>query len=274
MREAVAGATVEIDTPLGTKVPVKYAADGSVTGEAGSVAFFLGSAADHGRWWVAREKLCHRWTTWFKGETTCLTVLLDGAKITWTRDDGDTGTATLLPKAPIIAARQISQQRSTLGGPIEAAPAPPAAVIAATPPDAEAPLPPRFVQASAVEGHTPLPLKSALAEQHDGAVANSKKIPLATKIKVATHKHPASQTISPASFWVHGIEDGDVLNIRAAPSSESGVVGEIEPQAHGVHVSGNCQDQWCPIEFKHQHGWVNRTYLVYEIPEIVADAQQ
>ena len=52
MREAVAGATVEIDTPIGTKVPVKYEADGSVSGEAGSVAFFLGSASDHGRWWA------------------------------------------------------------------------------------------------------------------------------------------------------------------------------------------------------------------------------
>ena len=269
MREAVAGATVEIDTPIGTKVPVKYEADGSVSGEAGSVAFFLGSASDHGRWWVAREKLCHRWAIWFKGETTCLTVVLDGQKIQWTRDDGDTGSATLLPKATIAAARQVSQQRSTLGGPVDAEPAP---RVTAAP----APLPPQFVQASVM--HFPA---KALAEKSAVAPAVTAKTQPTAKQKVAK-RQPVSKIVSMpvqavvrvATFWVHGVADDDVLNVRQAPSSEAEVVGSIPPEAHGVRVAGGCEGQWCPIQFKQQHGWVNRSYLVYEIPEMFADARQ
>jgi hypothetical protein len=262
MRAAVAGATVEIDTPIGTKVPVKYAADGSVSGEAGSVAFFLGSAQDHGRWWVAREKLCHRWTTWFKGETTCLTVVLDGQKIKWTRDDGDTGSATLLPKATIVAARQVSQQRSTLGGPIEAAPAPRVTAAAA-------PLPadlPRFVQAAALS----IPAEAVPAKSVAAPAAAAKIQPVA-KQKIAKHK-PVQAAAPVVTFWVHGVESGDVLNVRQSPSAEAEVVGAIPPEAHGVRVAGGCEGQWCPIQFKQQHGWVNRSYLVYEIPGTMADA--
>jgi hypothetical protein len=265
MREAVAGATVEIDTPIGTKVPVTYAADGSVSGEAGSVAVFLGSATDHGRWWVAREKLCHRWTTWFKGETTCLTVILDGQKITWTRDDGDTGSAILLPKATIIAARQVSQQRSTLGGPVDAAPAPRVTAAAAPLP---VPLPPRFVQAGALS-----PPAKAVATKPAAAPSTAAKQQPVAKQKVAKRKAvPNAATV--ASFWVHGVETGDVLNVRSQPSSEADVVGAIPPEAHGVRVAGNCDGQWCPIQFQKQRGWVNRSYLVYEIPETLADARK
>jgi Bacterial SH3 domain len=268
MRGAVAGATVEIDTPIGTKVPVKYAADGSVSGEAGSVAFFLGSAQDHGRWWVAREKLCHRWTTWFKGETTCLTVILDGQKIKWTRDDGDTGSATLLPKATIVAARQLSQQRSTLGGPVDAVPAPRVTAAAA-------PLPadlPRFVQAAAIA-----PPAKTIAPRPAVAPAAVAKTQPAAKQKVAKRKTvpmPVQAAAPVVTFWVHGVEIGDVLNVRQSPSSEAEVVGSIPPEAHGVRVAGSCEGQWCPIQFKQQHGWVNRSYLVYEIPETFADARQ
>jgi Bacterial SH3 domain len=272
MRAAVAGATVEIDTPIGTKVPVKYAADGSVSGEAGSVAFFLGSAADHGRWWVAREKLCHRWTTWFKGETTCLTVILDGQKIKWTRDDGDTGSATLLPKATITAARQVSQQRSTLGGPIEAAPPRPAPVIAATS-SAPAPSLPKFVQAAALS----IPAKAVAPKSATAPKAAVKTQPIA-KQKVAKRQPvskpaPMQAAATVVTFWVHGVAEDDVLNVRNSPSSEAEVVGSIPPQAHGVRVAGLCDGQWCPVQFQQQHGWVNRSYLVYEIPETVAAAR-
>ena len=52
IHEAVAGKTVDIDAPLGTKITVMYRPDGTLTGKAGSLAVYLGSASDKGRWWV------------------------------------------------------------------------------------------------------------------------------------------------------------------------------------------------------------------------------
>src|SRR5436190_20333068 len=68
----VAGATVEIDTPLGTKLPIRYAADGQLSGQARDLASYLGSATDTGRWWVASDKLCHKWNRWFDSEPPCM----------------------------------------------------------------------------------------------------------------------------------------------------------------------------------------------------------
>ncbi len=158
LRAAVAGSTVEIDTPIGTKVPVKYGADNSVSGEAGSVAFFLGSAADTGRWWVAQNLLCHRWNIWFKAEKTCLTITRDGDKITWLRDDGDSGTATIMPKSTMVAARGLSNKKSTLGGPVDALPAP--ARVAAP-----APLPHPVVEAAEDEVPAYVPAAAHVAAE-------------------------------------------------------------------------------------------------------------
>ena len=44
--ELVAGATVEIDTPAGTKLPVRYTPEGRLSGEARDLAWYLGSAVD------------------------------------------------------------------------------------------------------------------------------------------------------------------------------------------------------------------------------------
>ena len=49
INEVVSGATVQVDTPLGTKLPVKYAANGLISGDAGGLAWFLGSSTDRGR---------------------------------------------------------------------------------------------------------------------------------------------------------------------------------------------------------------------------------
>jgi hypothetical protein len=57
LSEIVPGASVQIDTPLGTKLPIKFTSNGTISGEAGGLAWFLGSATDRGRWWVADDKL-------------------------------------------------------------------------------------------------------------------------------------------------------------------------------------------------------------------------
>jgi hypothetical protein len=291
LRAAVSGSTVEIDTPIGTKVPVKYGADNSVSGEAGSVAFFLGSAADTGRWWVAQDLLCHRWNIWFKAEKTCLKITRDGNKITWLRDDGDSGTATIMPKATTLAARQLSDRKSTLGGPVDTMPAP--ARVAAPAPlhqpveDAAEELPayvPAAADAAPVE---PVPVQAApIAAKapaliRAGMTPQIKKKPVAkvaalqpaampaAKQKVAKRSVARGATDAP-TFWVYGVAENDVLNVRMGPSPEHDVVGAIPPQARGVRMAGACEGMWCLVQFGDQKGWVNRSYLVYEVPELVA----
>jgi hypothetical protein len=50
IKAMIAGATIELDTPVGTKMPIRFAPDGRMYGEAGSVATYLGSPTDTGRW--------------------------------------------------------------------------------------------------------------------------------------------------------------------------------------------------------------------------------
>ena len=68
----VAGATVEIDTPLGTKLPIRYTVDGKISGQARDLASYLGAASDTGRWWVTSDQLCHKWNRWFDSEPQCM----------------------------------------------------------------------------------------------------------------------------------------------------------------------------------------------------------
>jgi hypothetical protein len=98
IREAVTGATVHLDTPLGTVLPLHFKEDGSITGAAGSLAFYLGSANDRGRWWVAGGRLCWRWSRWFDAEQSCMQIRRRGVRVEWSRDDGKSGTATIVHK--------------------------------------------------------------------------------------------------------------------------------------------------------------------------------
>jgi len=100
LKTTVSGSIVEIDTPLGTTVPMRFGTDGLVSAEAGALAPVLGSAKDRGRWWVDGEKLCTKWFRWFDAQVRCLTIARDGNRIAWRKlDDGETGTATLIPAA-------------------------------------------------------------------------------------------------------------------------------------------------------------------------------
>ena len=72
INELVAGATVEIVTPVGTKLPVHYARDGKLFGEGRSLASYLGAVSDNGRWWVISDQLCHKWNRWLNSEPQCM----------------------------------------------------------------------------------------------------------------------------------------------------------------------------------------------------------
>ncbi len=283
LRAAVAGSTVEIDTPIGTKVPVKYGADNSVSGEAGSVAFFLGSAADTGRWWVAQDLLCHRWNIWFKAEKTCLKIAREGDRITWLRDDGDSGTATIMPKSTMVAARELSNRKSTLGGPVggpvDMAPAPvrgaahkPSPVVEAAEEapvyvPAAADMTPELPAAPPAQAKVQVTAKPVIKQ---AAVQPEKQMAKPAAKQKVTKRSIARAANEPPTFWVYGVAEDDVLNLRMGPSPEHDIVGAIPSQARGVRMAGACEDMWCLVQFGEQKGWVNRSYLVYEVPGLVA----
>lgn len=285
IKTAVDGATVEIDTPLGSTVPMRFASDGTVSGEAGKVAFYLGAERDHGKWWVARNQLCQRWTVWFKGEISCLKIKRDGQRIAWQRSsDLEEGTATLLPKVPVEP--PVKAQRSALGGPVETPAAPQSESFASAPPSVPSP---RFAAATTAASpevradadpapaprgqpmrvELPAPARALPQMSAAAAVVPPKPKATANRSRVALLSTPAGP-----SFWVNGVARDDVLNMREAPSSDAEVVGEIPSGGRGVRIVGDCHNMWCMVSFDGVKGWVNRSYLMYELPNAIAPANR
>jgi hypothetical protein len=103
LKTYISGSLVEIDTPLGTKLPVRFGSDGLVSAEAGELAPILGSAKDRGRWWIDGDKVCSKFFRWFDAEVRCITVARDGSRLYWRDNDGETGTATMVEQASSAA---------------------------------------------------------------------------------------------------------------------------------------------------------------------------
>lgn len=95
LRAAVAGKTVQLATPVGV-LPISYRLNGTMLGRSGVLAQYVGTETDHGTWWVARDRLCQRWDNWLDGRTYCYTMRRDGDTVHWSRNDGRTGTATIV----------------------------------------------------------------------------------------------------------------------------------------------------------------------------------
>ncbi len=118
------GATVHIDTPLGITLPMNFEPDGTVRGTAGKLSFYMESESDEGRWWVVNDKLCQKWRRWFEGKTGCLSLKRDGMKYVWDRNDGKSGTATIVARETDVAAvTDTTRRASALGGPASVVPA-------------------------------------------------------------------------------------------------------------------------------------------------------
>jgi hypothetical protein len=95
LKKAVSGKTVHLATPLGT-LPIRFRMNGTMSGTAGELAAYTGSAADSGRWWVSSEKLCQRWQTWLDRKIYCFTLRQEGRDVHWVRNDGLSGKATIV----------------------------------------------------------------------------------------------------------------------------------------------------------------------------------
>ncbi len=94
LHEVVANRTVTLHTPAGG-LPISYSANGTMIGRAKDLEFYTGSAFDRGTWWVAADRICHRWRSWLGGKEHCVTLRVEGDKVHWRSTDGYSGVATL-----------------------------------------------------------------------------------------------------------------------------------------------------------------------------------
>lgn len=95
--DLVAGRKVFLSTPYGLEFPLRYGADGTVTGDAtGFVLARLLAPRETGRWWVESGQLCQKWPSWYDGKTFCFAIRRTGqGRIAWMRNDGLEGVARI-----------------------------------------------------------------------------------------------------------------------------------------------------------------------------------
>lgn len=300
IQATVSGAIVELDTPLGTKIPVQFSKSGLMAGEAGSLAGFLGAARDRGRWWVEGDLLCMKWFRWFEAETHCMRLRQDGTRIYWHEQSGRSGTARIAgrieekPVAPTYATASASMN------PPKAAPTPepvegtagqfskPTATIPARAeslqvrptvgtqvpksdlPSSAAPtraarVAPTVESQSTSEQPNQLQAKARADDVHNTVPPQPRRV---------TRSASSGSDVRVPSFSVIRVAQDDVLNVRAGPSQHHQRVGALPPNARGVSIVGPCQGLWCPIRHGRLKGWVNSYYLAAEIPTTSAIASR
>jgi hypothetical protein len=262
----VAGATIEIDTPVGAKLLLRYARDGKLSGEAPSLAWYLGTASDNGRWWASSDQLCHKWNHWLSSEPQCMRLSKEGRVIRWRSRDGYTGTATVSVPAAIQAVAVLPL----------ASPSPTKQIVApvprlvrahgeapAEPPVGSDPPSPQVaeetaVQASAVPDAPPVPAPTrAQAEPDRGPPPPHQE---------ATRDQAEPKRAAAPMFKVARVRSDDVLNVRSGPSADFDVVGTLPPGSRGIAITSGCRSQWCPVQHQAASGWVNSAYLAPEEP--------
>jgi SH3-like domain-containing protein len=268
IKQTVTGAVFAVDTPLGSTLPISYGADGRMSAEAGALAYLLGSPTDSGTWWIAANRLCQKWRRWFDGAVHCLRLSQDGMRFFWRRDDGETGTATIVARpernftAPVVR-RQLEARASAPQ--IALPPSPPARVATSSLPSPEGPA----HEGTDVADEAPAPQREVMpqpsevsktdADAKAALVAKPAPVRRPTALAAAMPPPPSGRAVP--SFRVAGVDEGDVLNVRNGPSAEHGVIGSILPDAGDIKIIGPCVSAWCPIQHRGITGWVNSFYL-------------
>jgi hypothetical protein len=248
---------VEIDTPAGTTIPIRYAIEGQLSGQARGLAWYLGSSEDTGRWWIDADRLCHKWRRWFDGEQQCMRLKKIGRTIHWVNQDGNSGTAAVAvpPPARLATLPSLSRAAATPIAPPDNKPS--SAEPDATPPQAQT--------------ATLVPLSAELVGVPRGAAIETPASAADAGLKdAASHPAAASQgaleSTGPEArrYMVTNVDQDDVLNVRSGPSADFDVVAELQPGSRGISITGACRSQWCPVQHEAMIGWVNRTYLAGE----------
>jgi hypothetical protein len=296
IKETLAGAMIEIDTPAGTKIPVRFSRRGIVSGEARELAAFLGTARDRGRWWVADDRLCVKWFRWFEAEVRCIDLQQDGARLFWRGPEGRSGTATIAerstspaPQSPpyalgaqkIVAQKpaetEVAKSEFAKTNTAEAEPATALSRASVTLPVLQLITPaeaaaapsaapigdsrPEPVAEQTVAITPPAPMETVPLPQRAPPFAQRRAQPL--PVRPATARPKAGERITD-SFRVAGVEADDILNVRSGPSEDYPSVGGIPSASRSVEIVGPCREAWCPIRHGRVSGWVNRYFLAAE----------
>ena len=98
LRKALSGKTIYL-SQSGIVLPIAYRSNGTMSGRLKiSTAALVGSGTspkDSGRWWIAKNQLCQKWTSWQAGKSYCYKLTRNGQNVVWVRDDGRRGTARI-----------------------------------------------------------------------------------------------------------------------------------------------------------------------------------
>jgi SH3 domain-containing protein len=263
--DLVAGATVDIDAPLGFKVRLRYTRDGRVFGEtSAALVLILGAASDAGRWWAEPDQLCHKWKIWFNDYPQCFRMTKEGQTFYWRTFDDKTGTAAIVvPASPVrtaaVTQSSVPEARATRAPQPEGA-KPTAPTETPRPDPKPAARPEAARQAAEQSAQEKAPATRAASSQAPSSQAPSSQADGVSRARIQSAPAP-----EPA-FMVVNVARGDVLNVRNGPSTHFDVVGGLPPGSRGVMVTGACQSRWCPVQHPSARGWVNSTYLAREEP--------
>lgn len=287
IKETFAGAILELDTPLGTKVPIRFSSSGLMAGEAGPLGSYLGADRDRGRWWVADDRLCMKWFRWFEAGTHCFDLQQDGEQIWWQEQSGKSGTARIAGRfeekptgtevASAAKSHAVQQRRETITRSSEPQRAEASVAQESVSPraaahGAEGGGPDRvqsFVQAGALMASVAIP-KPQPARPHPPPATPASRLAEAPPLPVRPSRRPALASERPsvemeaATYRVTRVSSDDILNVRNGPSEYHMPVGFIEPNGRGISIVGACQGMWCPIRYGRVRGWVNSYYLAKE----------
>lgn len=97
IRGLIQDRTVHLSTPYGVTLPLRYGANGEVTGDISGITLArMFAPRETGSWWVEDNRMCQQWPSWYDGETHCFTIQSTGENsINWQRNDGMEGTARI-----------------------------------------------------------------------------------------------------------------------------------------------------------------------------------
>ncbi len=296
LRAQVPGSTVHVSTPIGSVIPITYHENGTMTGSAGAVSFFLGAARDSGRWRIRGNKLCLTWKVWFSGREDCMRMRSAGNTLYWTADSGRTGTSRVISRRRTVAkAKPKNTAQAKPRKTFKAKPAPtrakarearqPAARAVATAPTRALAVPkPRATRAriaraasvsnaadasgsrSRAQSRTqpgPRPLNTAanVETTRVASVARKEIQPPSTAAAAPRRSSRADGARRQRLLRVVNVPGNDVLYMRRAPRSSATAVGSIPPDAVGVRGLGRCAGQWCRVAYGGVEGWSHSAYL-------------
>ena len=265
--DLVAGTTVEIDTPAGTKLPVRYGRDGKLSGEARDLAWYLGTASDNGRWWVTSDQLCHKWNRWLNSELQCMRLSKEGRVLHWRSHDGYSGTAMISVPATIQAAAvlplALPSRMKQIVAPVPRPARAPEEASADPPVGADQP-PPQVVKETAEQAPA-VPVAPVPAAPAQGRALPDNNPPPQHQPEVKRDQAEPKRAAAPM-FKVANVRSDDVLNVRSGPSADFDIVGALQPGSRGIAITSGCRSQWCPVQHRAASGWVHSAYLAPEEP--------